>query len=85
MFRAVILAVFIHALVLSLVWVGFPVPLSRNGLVFSYNGSFMPAEKLTGESPVIRNTRQDAFILENQPSGFFAPWMRMKDINKPRK
>ena len=66
-----------HTLILSLVWVGFPVPQSRENVMFFYGGSFMPMEDV----PV--HKQNISIEIKDQGAGSFAPWVQMRDLNKP--
>lgn len=80
--KSVIAAVFIHVFVLSMVWVGFPVPLPRNGVIFYYSGSFLPEEISVGR-PAARKARGDIVPVGAADAGSFVPWVRMRDLDKP--
>jgi len=83
MSRLIIITVFIHVLVLSFVWVGFPVPLPREGVEFYYSGSFMP-EAVSGP-PAMEKKAGGEPVLKTMEAGFFAPWIQARDLDKPRK
>jgi hypothetical protein len=81
--RSFLISVLIHVALLSLVWVGFPVPLQRNHVEFFYSGSFMPAEEAPNH-PQSPSVRQKPISIKSLEGGAFAPWINARDLNKPK-
>ena len=83
--KTIIISVFIHVLILSLVWIGFPVFLPRDKVIFTYSGSFMPLEDVSKEKALMTKWIDGKQIFERDQEGaFFAPWLRVRALNKPK-
>jgi hypothetical protein len=76
MSRAILIALFLHVLAISFVWIGFATPLPREGVVFYYTGSAMPVE-----APP---SKHKPLPFKTPESASFPLWMEIRDLNKPR-
>ncbi len=77
MFKPTLIALSCHVLILTVVWVGFPAPLPRNEVDFFYNGSAMPLDAMARHNM--------PFIFEAQEGAMFAPWIKDRDLDKPKR
>jgi len=85
MFKPVAASVLVHIVVLALVWVGFPVPLPRNGVEFYYTGSFMPEEIPAARRAVKEKVHHEAVAIKAVEAGSFDPWIQMRNFDKPQR
>ena len=81
--KPIAIALLVHLILLSFVWVGFPVGLPVQRVEFAYSGSIVPAEDFADQPPPV--VASGAISVKTQESAFFAPWVQMRDITKPRK
>ena len=84
--RYLLISIATHLLILNLIWVGFSVQLPRNKSVFIYLGeSIASAKDIYGDVLVDGakdNSTAEAIV---EPSAaFFSPWIKMREVNKPR-
>ena len=77
MSRSLLVMAFIHMLVLSFVWIGFPCPLSPQRVTFSYNGSSLQIED--------KPEHYKSILLNTGEGAFFRPWMQIREIDKPQR
>ena len=82
--KSIIAAVCIHALGVSLIWVGFPVSIPRDGVEFLYSGAFMPAEESSGDT-VMEKIHPGPIAVKSLDAGFFPPWLGMRNLDKPKR
>ncbi len=86
MFKPLAIAFLVHLILFSITWIGFPVPLPRDGVEFFYGGPFIPTETL---STVPKSTKgqehHKAVAVKTNEAAFFNPWVRMRDLNKPKR
>ena len=84
--KAMIAACIVHALILSLVLVGFPVPIPREGAEFFYSGHFMPDEAIAGkkEAGAMPYERNKPIAVKAADATFFRPWVNLRSLNKPK-
>jgi hypothetical protein len=75
--RSLITAVLIHIVLISFIWVGFRVPLPKDDVKFYYGGSTVPEEIVTGE--------QTSINIKSQEGAVFSPWIKMRELNKPKR
>ena len=80
-----LIAAVIHVLVISVVWVGFSVPLPRNEVMFFYNGSLASGGEIGQESRGPKEGDHQKILWKTREAAFFAPWLQMRDLDKPRK
>ena len=76
------ISLLVHVLILSLVWVGFAVPLPRAEVQFFYGGPFQLAEAVVSSG--LGQGASRPVTVKSPEAGFFPPWMKMRDLNKPR-
>lgn len=77
--RYFLVSILIHILLVNFIWVGFSVPSERKGTSFIYLGE-MIAPVQGGEQK-----KQTNFVINDQDSSaFFSPWLKMRQLNKPR-
>ena len=72
----------VHALVLTCVWVGFSVSISRQSVGFYYTGPSLPVQGMYALTPVDRVVQGAA--AGPYTAADFVPWINMRDVNKPR-
>ncbi len=82
--KSLIIAGVIHVLLFSLIWVGFPVLIPRNGVVFYYAGSSGMAEELSQEHMLNKPAGQQVTITTTDPSSF-GPWIKSRSLDKPKR
>ena len=82
--KSIIAALCIHTLGVSLIWVGFPVPISRDGVEFWYSGTFIPAEESSGDT-VMEEIHPGPIAVRSFDAGFFPAWVRMRNLDKPKR
>ena len=71
------ISIIAHLALISLVWVGFSIPLPRHDVEFYYSGSFVSVEDVP---------RQKVLIPVKAAEGAsFAPWAKMRELNKPKR
>lgn len=75
---------FVHVVVLSLVWIGFPVPLSKPGADFVYVGALVSQ----GNGKVTASTKgmgmkQVEFDQFDAPT--YGPWLKLRAVSKPKR
>ncbi len=84
--KSLIIAVFVHIALFSLVWVGFAMPLPRDNVQFFYSGSFMPVDELSGQdASEAKEALRKSVSIKTAEGAFFTPWVQMRELNKPRK
>jgi hypothetical protein len=84
--KPLIIAVLIHAAILSFVWVGFSVPHSKSYVGFMYDGSYMPAESFEEEAFTrVRQSASQPLPVKTAEGSLFAPWVGMRALEKPKK
>lgn len=78
-----IVAVLVHVLVLSVVWIGFPVPIPRSNVAFYYSGPVVSGLAASGAAGAPKSAFQPVTV--STPEGaFFKPWTEMRDLDKPK-
>ena len=84
--KSIIIAIFVHVFILSLVWVGFAVPLPKDKVQFSYSGAFLLAgdESRTTEGDLPKRILNKAVAVKTKDGALFAPWVKMRELDKPR-
>jgi hypothetical protein len=79
------LSILIHVLVLSFVWVGFSVPIPRNQNSFTYLGELVASQGNIGSNAAGQNdSDSDAIIFGDRSPAYFTPWLKMRQVEKPR-
>ena len=84
--RYFLISLFVHVLLFSFVWVGFSVSGGHEQNAFTYLGDvILPLEKPSSGSlsDSSRKSSDDA-MFENSSSAYFAPWIKMRQLNKPQ-
>lgn len=84
--RYLVVSMFVHVLVLSLIWVGFSIPAPQVGSLFFYLGEEMTSLPLGLENGVKVDQGKvvDSLVVDEPSSAFFKPWIKMRELNKPR-
>ena len=84
--RYFFVSVVIHILVLSFCWVGFSVPSPKNQNSFTFLGGLIAQTQILQDSDGISQPSKgsDAIILPEASTAFFAPWIKMRQVDKPR-
>jgi hypothetical protein len=78
-----IISTLIHGLLISFVWVCFSVPVAREQNSFTYLGqSIIQTE---GGQALDRSMKySDEISVEKSSAAFFSPWIKMRELDKPR-
>ena len=80
--RDFLVSFFIHVLVISFVWVGFSVSQGHEQNSFAYLGELMAGVERYAQSGQ-PSKPSDTMMLEESSPAYFAPWLRMRELNKP--
>ncbi len=84
--RYYLVSIFVHILIVSFVWVGFSVSSPRQSSSFAYLGQMIaPAQSDQENTLSVVSSKGMEEVMFNESSGaFFQPWLKMRQINKPR-
>ncbi len=84
--RFFLIALLVHIGVISFVWVGFSVPKGSEQNSFTYLGDLVSfvKESSYGDSSKAPSKFSDTLMDEDSSSAFFVPWLKMRQIEKPR-
>ena len=75
----------VHILVISSSWAGFSVPMGRDQNSFTYLGTLLTTEQTKSDSVGAQQTKGfEAMGFEESESAFFTPWLKMRQVDKPR-
>jgi hypothetical protein len=80
--RYFLVALFIHLLVVSFVWIGFSTPSEHGSNSFTYIGGIAAETKENSHKSL--SQPYESIIFKNSSAAFFEPWLRMRELNKPR-
>lgn len=81
-FFAGAISMMVHILALTFVWVGFSVPNPRESVRFYYTGSSLPREGV--HAPAATDKAVERAVADPYPGAYFAGWLGMRDVDKPR-
>ncbi len=76
-------SIFIHIIILNFVWVGFSVPSTRQSNTFIYLGEILGSQIQSDSSRIKANGFNENMQREIS-SASFAPWVKMRQVNKPQ-
>ena len=83
--RFFIIALFLHLVVFSFVWVGFSVPRGSEKNSFTYLGDMvLSKDDSSKESDYKQSLKFADEVFNNTSSALFAPWLKMRQVDKPR-
>lgn len=74
----------LHVIILSVLWVGFPVPLPKPQVDFVYVGGSVEegSNRSAAQSPA---SVAQGFDFDHFDAPTFAPWMNLRMVDKPRR
>ena len=85
--RYFLISIFIHILTISFVWVGFSVSAGPEQNSFTYLGELVAttgASSQRGFSKGQLKLSDTKTFTEESSRAFFMPWLKMREVNKPR-
>ena len=84
--RYFLISIFVHLLIVSFVWVGFSVSSPRQSGTFTYFGQMIAPSQPDQENVLseVSSKGVEAVMNDESSSAFFQPWLKMRQLNKPR-
>jgi hypothetical protein len=81
-FKIVAFVIIGHAIILSVLWVGFPVPLARPAAMFFYAGS-APAADTVVKSQGVEGGQAGVQVPFDPSASYFKNWIELRNPSKP--
>ncbi|MBI3602489.1 MAG: hypothetical protein HY209_06320 [Candidatus Omnitrophica bacterium] len=83
--RYFFISILTHILVISSFWVGLSVPVGRDQNSFTYLGTLLSPEQTKSDALQRQQVKGfEAVGFEESESAFFTPWLKMRQMDKPR-
>ena len=78
-------SILIHILIVSFVWVGFSVSSPRQSGSLIYLGQMIAPTQGDQEGVLEASSKgADTVMIDESSSALFGPWLKMRQLNKPR-
>ena len=84
--RYLFVSIILHILIISFVWVGLSVPKGHEQNSLTYLGELMTEAGVSSHDKRLNQVPKasEAVIFEEPSSAYFAPWLKMRQVDKPR-
>ena len=85
LFKIGIIVFLLHAVLLTLIWVGFSVPSPSASAVFIYGGATSQTGPMMSEDQATAsNAAPQSVVFDPFDASFFQPWVSLRAIEKPK-
>lgn len=84
--KFVLISIIFHVLIINFIWVGFSVSTVKKNSVFVYLGETIAPNQADQENSVEKKQNEALHLnhVVDDSATFFVPWLKMRQVNKPR-